>query len=131
MEHYELQWKKESLKKAVAWILCVCLVLSLVDVTALAAGTEDAAKQVVSVVPEGLPAGAYTSPDATVEPEEPFGADIISDSYVYKSIGDSMICKVYAWSNVGTLTYSWSRNGATVEGQKTDTFTIDSITEKD
>lgn len=131
MEHYELQWKKESLKKAVSWILCVCLVLSLVDVTALAAGTEDAAKQVVSVVLEGLPAGAYTSPDATVEPEEPFGARRISDSYVYKSIGDSMICKVYAWSNVGTLTYSWSRNGATVEGQKTDTFTIDSITEKD
>lgn len=99
--------RKWHLKKAVSALLCAGMLLTSVDVTALAAEASDAVTAVNEWVGADRLEYAFATPDITPDRETPFGACALSDGYFRRSVGDSVEMKVHAWSTMGTLQYTW------------------------
>jgi len=130
MRDFEIRVGKTTRRRLLAWFLCFCMVLSTVDVTALATGVAKAAEEVATVVPDGLSDGVYTSSDLAPEEGVDFGFFRVSPENYYVSEGESVTFAVYAWSKSNEVTYTWKNNsGILAEG--TDTYTIDAVTASD
>ncbi|MBO5303121.1 MAG: Ig-like domain-containing protein [Lachnospiraceae bacterium] len=104
---YEKKRKRFSFKSLSAVVLCAGMLLTSVDVTAVAAEVRDIAKEASAQYALQNAGYAHITPDITPDMDYAFGARAISDRVFRVEAGETVEMQVYAWSDYGNLQYTW------------------------
>lgn len=123
MEQFEMKGKKSSVRKFLAALLCVCMLLTSADITALAAGVNDGVENAIGSSENSV--ASYMTPDE----EAPFGAYALSKTDFVKRAGKSVEMKVYAWSTRAAVTYTWYHAAGYELEETGDTLKIQNLTD--
>lgn len=133
MDQFEYQKNRLHIdwKRLMAFIICMCMLLSSMEMESLAAGLKTAAKQAESWMSDNIDSTGYAFvtpdviPDVTPDKEYEFDACAISRTQFERNIGESVEMKVYAWNENGRLTYTWyGPSNREIEDVTGDTLTI-------
>lgn len=140
MESFEFQWKKIQWKRFMAVILAFVMTVMTMSDVVLAAGLSSETSEVDSLTPDVLTPDATPAITPAITPDEPdnylspdevhFGVCALSSTSLSKSVGESATLKVYAYSTVGDITYTWYRDDEKLDCVS-DTFTVTALASTD
>ncbi len=114
------------IKKAMAALLCGCMLAGSAEVSAFAADARSAARM-PGAGDDMMLTGAYTEQDIELEEQQPFGAYALSETHFFRRPGKSVTMKVYGWSTEGTLEYLWYSPAGCELTEESDTLRVDDL----